>query len=158
MTRRIAFLDIDGTILDHDGSIPASTVRAIRAARANGHLVFLASGRTPTEVEPRLVEIGFDGAILGAGAYAWVGDLWDTGGWEIERLMPPADVTEMIAGYREVGADFILQGREATYATQGAVDRLAAALAAEGRLSDETRRTIVDSIIVTTDPPTMGIA
>ena len=154
----IVFLDIDGTIIDHDGEIPASTVAAIQQARKNGHLVYLASGRTPTEVEPRLVEIGFDGAILGAGAYAWVGELWDTGGWEIERLMPPADVAEMIAGYREVGADFILQGREATYATQGAVDRLAAALAAEGRLSDETRRTIVDSIIVTMDPPLTGIA
>ena len=157
-TAKIAFLDIDGTIIAHDGTIPESTVTAIRTARAHGHLVFLASGRTPTEVEARLVEIGFDGAILGAGAYAWVGELWQEGSWQIERLMDPADVSEMVGCYRELGADFVLQGREATYATQGAVDRLAATLAAEGRLSEQTRSAIVDRIIVTADPPTTGIA
>jgi len=158
MTRRIAFLDIDGTIIDHDGGIPESTVRAIRTARANGHLVFLASGRTPTEVEQRLVEIGFDGAVLGAGAYVWVGELWSEGGWAIERLMSPEDVAEMIAGYREVGADFILQAREDVYATQAGFDRLGSSLEAEGRLSDATRAALLDHITVTEDPPVTGIA
>lgn len=158
MTRRIVFLDIDGTIIDHDGEIPDSTVRAIRGARANGHLVFLASGRTPTEVERRLVEIGFDGAILGAGAYAWTGELWGEGGWAIERLMSPEDAAEMIAGYRDVGADFILQGREDVWATRAGFDRLASSLEVEGRLSDATRTALLDHITVTEDPPVTGIA
>ena len=36
--RKIAFFDVDGTLTSEiDGSIPASTVNAIRAARANGN-------------------------------------------------------------------------------------------------------------------------
>ena len=158
MTRRIAFLDIDGTIIDHNGEIPESTIRAIREARSNGHLVYLASGRTPTEVEPRLIDIGFDGAILGAGAYVWVGELWAAGGWSIERLLTEADAAEMIAGYRDVGAEFILQGREDVWATQGGYNRLAAGLEAEGRLSEATRAALLDHITVTDVPPVTGIA
>jgi Cof subfamily protein (haloacid dehalogenase superfamily) len=158
MTRRIAFLDIDGTIIDQNGEIPDSATRAVRTARANGHLVFLASGRTPTEVERRVVEMGLDGAVLGAGAYAWVGTLWSSGGWAIERLMSPEDTAEMIAGYRDVGADFVLQGRDEVWATPGGFARLASSLEAEGRLSDATRAALLDHVTVTEDPPTTGIA
>jgi len=158
MTRRIVFLDIDGTIIDQNGNLPDSTVRAVHTARANGHLVYLASGRTPTEVETRVANMGLDGAVLGAGAYAWVGPLWGDGEWAIERLMSADDAAEMIAGYREVGADFVLQGREQVWATPGGFARLAGALEAEGRLSDATRAALLDHVTVTEDPPTTGIA
>lgn len=158
MASRIAFLDIDGTIIDHTGSVPDSTVEAVRRARANGHRVFLASGRTPSEVENRLVDIGFDGAVLGAGAYAWIGTLWSEGGWRVERLMTPADVGRMVDAYRAVGADGILQGREGVWATQRAFDRLARGLEAEGRLSPETRDALLAHVTVTDDPPHTGIA
>ncbi|NHI16094.1 HAD family hydrolase [Microbacterium excoecariae] len=158
MSRRIAFLDIDGTIIDHAGGIPESTVRAVRNARAAGHLVYLASGRTPSEVEHRLVDIGFDGAILGAGAYAWIGTLWETGGWRVERLMDPAHVARMTAAFREVGADYVLQGREGVWATRRAFARLESSLDAEGRLSDATREALLDHVTITEDPPHDGIA
>ncbi|WP_221584881.1 HAD-IIB family hydrolase [Microbacterium sp. G2-8] len=158
MGQRIAFLDIDGTIIDHTGSIPDSTADAVRQARANGHLVHLASGRTPSEVENRLVEIGFDGAILGAGAYAWVGTLWSEGGWELERLMSPSDVGRMVEAYRAVGADYVLQGREGVWSTQRAFDRLARSLEAEGRLTPETSEALLAHVTVTEDPPHDGIA
>ncbi|WP_110589892.1 HAD hydrolase family protein [Microbacterium suaedae] len=158
MTTRIAFLDIDGTIIDHAGEIPESTVDAVQRARANGHLVYLASGRTPSEVEGRLVDIGFDGAILGAGAYAWIGTLWQAGGWRVERLMDPARVAEMITALRAVGADYVLQGRDEVWATRRAVDRVTAVLDAEGRLSDATREALLDHVTITDDPPHTGIA
>jgi len=158
MTRRIAFLDIDGTILDHAGTIPDSTREAISAARRAGHLVYLASGRGPTEVEDRVAGLGFDGAVLGAGAYAWIGELWREGGWRIERLMDPARVAELVRTYREVGADFVLQGRDDVWATQHAFDRLARTLEAEGRLTDETRDALLGRIEITDDPPHEGIA
>ena len=41
--RRIIFIDIDGTILEHGAQMSASTPVAIAAARANGHLVYLLS-------------------------------------------------------------------------------------------------------------------
>ena len=40
--KKIAFFDIDGTLTSEiDGSIPESAVYAIRAARANGNLMFI---------------------------------------------------------------------------------------------------------------------
>lgn len=66
--RKIAFFDIDGTLTSEiDGSIPQSAVSAIRAARANGHLMFLNTGRCFQNVESRFREIGFDGYVCGCG-------------------------------------------------------------------------------------------
>ena len=46
MKRRIIFLDIDGTLTEPGKNIPPdSALRAIREARAAGHLVYLCSGR-----------------------------------------------------------------------------------------------------------------
>ena len=68
-SRKILFLDVDGTITDYEGNIPASCVAAIRAARANGHLAYMCTGRSKAEVPPELEAIGFDGMIGGNGSY-----------------------------------------------------------------------------------------
>lgn len=68
MQKKIAFFDIDGTLTSEiDGSIPVSAVESIRAARSNGHLLFINTGRCFQNVEPRFREIGFDGYICGCG-------------------------------------------------------------------------------------------
>lgn len=68
MERKIAFFDIDGTLTSEiDGSIPQSTRASIRAARENGHLMFINTGRCMQNVEKRFLEIGFDGVISGCG-------------------------------------------------------------------------------------------
>ncbi len=67
--RRLLFFDIDGTLAmpGHDPSL--LTVRAVRAARENGHLVFLGTGRPVCLVPPAIREIGFDGGIYSAGGF-----------------------------------------------------------------------------------------
>ena len=72
MIRRAVFLDVDGTLVDYSGRIPASARHAVRAARANGHLVFLCTGRSRSELWPDVTDIGFDGLVGGAGAYVEV--------------------------------------------------------------------------------------
>lgn len=68
MNKKIAFFDIDGTLTSEiDGTIPVSAVQAIRQARANGHLMFINTGRCFQNVEPRFREIGFDGYVCGCG-------------------------------------------------------------------------------------------
>lgn len=68
MERKIAFFDIDGTLTSEiDGSVPQSTKDSIRAARENGHLMFINTGRCMQNVEERFLEIGFDGVISGCG-------------------------------------------------------------------------------------------
>ena len=67
----IVFFDLDGTIVsdDEDYIIPKSAVRAIRAARENGHLMYIDTGRAVMNVEDRLRDIGFDGYICSCGMY-----------------------------------------------------------------------------------------
>lgn len=66
---RIILLDVDGTLVDYENNLPDSAVGAIRAARANGHKVYICTGRSRAEVYPPLWEIGLDGMIGGNGSY-----------------------------------------------------------------------------------------
>jgi Cof subfamily protein (haloacid dehalogenase superfamily) len=70
--RRAIFLDVDGTYALH-GKVPDAHVRAVRAARAAGHKVFLCTGRPVSALTHHLVEAGFDGFVAAAGAYVEVG-------------------------------------------------------------------------------------
>ncbi len=69
-TAKLIFLDIDGTIRNFDGSIPESAIRAVRRARENGNQVMISSGRSLSEIEREVLEIGFDGIIAGSGSIA----------------------------------------------------------------------------------------
>ncbi len=66
---KILFIDIGGTLIDYSNRLPHSAVAAIRAARANGHKVYLSTGRSIAEVTQELWNIGVDGLIGAQGAY-----------------------------------------------------------------------------------------
>ena len=66
---KILFIDVDGTLTNYENKIPASAVEAIRAARANGHRVYLCTGRSKSEIYDEIWAIGLDGLIGGNGAY-----------------------------------------------------------------------------------------
>lgn len=69
MKQKLIFLDIDGTLLPPgEMTVPASAVEAIRQARANGHKVFLCTGRNLRMTKP-LLAYGFDGFVCSAGGY-----------------------------------------------------------------------------------------
>ena len=73
--KKIAFFDIDGTLTSEiDGSIPVSAIEAIRAARANGNLMFINTGRCFQNVEERFRSIGFDGLVCGCGTNIYCED------------------------------------------------------------------------------------
>ena len=68
MSRKLLFFDIDGTLWDFHNTIPESTIRAVRQARANGHLAFINSGRSRAFINSQeLLDIGFDGIVSGCG-------------------------------------------------------------------------------------------
>ncbi|MBD7957591.1 HAD family hydrolase [Microbacterium sp. Sa4CUA7] len=123
-TPRIAFLDVDGTILDHGRDIAASTIEAIRTARAAGCLVYLCTGRSHGDIDPRVQAIGFDGAITNGGAYATSGD-------EVIVADPmPRDAVERLTSYfEENGILYFLQTDAAVYATPEAQAATAAFMA-----------------------------
>ena len=72
--KKLIFLDIDGTLTTPGSNVPPeSALEAIRAAQANGHLVFLCSGRNYAMLSP-LLKYGFDGAVASGGGYVFSGD------------------------------------------------------------------------------------
>ena len=64
----VVFFDIDGTIVDNETQIiPASTVEAIRLLKENGHVPVVNTGRPFGQVDPRILELGFDGWVCACG-------------------------------------------------------------------------------------------
>ncbi|SIT68234.1 Cof-type HAD-IIB family hydrolase [Edaphobacillus lindanitolerans] len=66
---KILFFDIDGTLYDHEKRLPASAKKAILAARENGHLIAIATGRAPFMVQPVLEALGIDTYVCFNGQY-----------------------------------------------------------------------------------------
>jgi Cof subfamily protein (haloacid dehalogenase superfamily) len=66
---KILFIDVDGTLVDYENKLPDSAVDAIRKARANGHRVYICTGRSRAEVYQNIWDIGLDGMIGGNGSY-----------------------------------------------------------------------------------------
>lgn len=69
MTKKILFFDIDGTLYDHEKKLPESAKKAVMAARANGHIIAIATGRAPFMIGPVLNDLDIDTYICFNGQY-----------------------------------------------------------------------------------------
>jgi len=109
MKRKIAFFDIDGTLTSEvDGTVPESAREAIRKARANGHLMFINTGRCFQNVEQRFREVGFDGYVCGCGTNIYCGEE------EVLHIAIPRPVIEEILQQaRKTGMDILFESRTA---------------------------------------------
>lgn len=135
--RRIVFLDVDGTILEHGSHVSPSTGPAVRAARAAGHLVYLSTGRSAADIHPRVAEIGFDGAITNSGALVVSGEEV-----VVDRPLPPAATHRMLAALRGRGIRYFLQSRDGVYASDDMAELMrdySAALDARAAAGQEIR-------------------
>lgn len=119
MSRRAVFLDVDGTLVDHSGRVPPSAADAVRAARANGHLVFLCTGRSRPQLWPALTDVGFDGLVAGAGAYV------EVGGVElVHRQLDAGQVGRVSGFFDRHGLDYFFEGASGLFGTGGVQERL----------------------------------
>ena len=130
---RIAFVDVDGTLLDSGEVIAPSSIEAVRTARANGHLVYLSTGRASVEIFPAIRDIGFDGTISAGGGFAEIGNEL-----VISRTMPEDAVARMVDFYQESGYDFYLQSFDDLYPSPGVRGRFAAHLEDDRERRGET--------------------
>ncbi len=71
---KIAFFDVDGTLIDMDRKkITPNTVAALRGLQARGVKLCIASGRSPMLI-PKIEGIEFDALLAYNGAYCYTGD------------------------------------------------------------------------------------
>ena len=50
MNPHVLFIDVDGTLVTYENSLPKSAVAAIQKVRENGHKVFFNTGRSKAEM------------------------------------------------------------------------------------------------------------
>ena len=75
MEKSVLFFDIDGTILSEiTREIPEDAARALKAAQAAGHLLFINTGRTVCSVPAEIRRLKFDGYLCGCGTYLLYGE------------------------------------------------------------------------------------
>lgn len=67
--KKIVFLDIDGTLTADLGTPSEKVKEAIRLARANGHKIFICTGRNMPIIGKNILECGFDGIVASAGSH-----------------------------------------------------------------------------------------
>ena len=114
MTRKIIFLDVDGTIIDYENHIPESAVTAIRQAREKGHLVYVCTGRSKAEIPPEIWDIGFDGMIGGNGSYV------EHEGQVILHQLIPRDVAKRLVDWLQARRlEFYLESNNGLFASRG---------------------------------------
>ena len=66
------FFDVDGTLLPFGQNATESTRLALKKAHERGHRLFLSTGRSPVELDPRLNGFPFDGGVFAGGSISIV--------------------------------------------------------------------------------------
>ena len=123
MNKYALFFDIDGTLVSFQThEIPSSTVSALTQAKANGHKVFIATGRPPLIINNLgAVEHLIDGYVTINGALCFVGD-------EVVRCkeIPKESVHVVVRDSIEKDYGLIVVGDKdvAVFDPQGDVDRI----------------------------------
>lgn len=114
LTRRIVFLDIDGTLIDEQERIQPSTVEAVARARDAGHRIFICTGRSRSEIYPQVLDLGFDGIVSAGGSFIWL-----DGETRVSQTMPLEDAAFAIDFFTDAGIDFYVQSDAAVIASPG---------------------------------------
>lgn len=135
MKQKLIFLDIDGTLLPPgEMLIPQSTVEALHKAHANGHKLFLCTGRNLRMTQP-LLDYGFDGAVCSAGGYVFCGDKV-----LVDLPMEPQLAQGVRSAMERHGVECTLEARDATYGSLKMIERWSFTHRDAGPLNSEAAR------------------
>ena len=107
------FFDIDGTLLSHTtGSVPESTIRALKKVRENGISTVIATGRDINELKKLPLDgLEFDGYLTLNGNICLDHDLKMFAGNEID----PGEVEILVNIFKAGKLPFVLIGEEKRY-------------------------------------------
>ena len=119
MDQYVVFLDVDGTLVDEFGRVPDSAREAVHAARSNGHLVYLCTGRSTSSLWREILDIGFDGLVAAAGGYV------ESDGQVLARQhVPTAEVLRVVEFFGARGVEYLLESNDGVFGSAGARSRV----------------------------------
>lgn len=147
MNTKYVFLDVDGTLVNFKGEIPASAVAAMKQAQANGHKMILATGRQKSQIYKFLTDaVAFDGILASSAAYLEYGGkvLFRSHGSK-ERLGALVDF------FHAHKIPFTLQSTDMLYAEQDSLDRIYGKMKEKGN-GEALLESIFKNTTVITDP------
>ncbi len=110
---KILFIDVDGTLVDYELRLPDSAKEAVRKARANGHRVYICTGRSKAEVYDYIWEIGLDGMVGGNGSY-----VEDGGEVVLHQLITPEQCRRAVDWLHERGLEFYLESNNGLFGSE----------------------------------------
>lgn len=144
---KVVFLDIDGTLVDYDGTLPASARAAVQTARANGHKVFMVTGRSGAEIYPYLWEVGFDGYIGGNGVYI------EANGEVIKhQVISVPDMEAAVAWLDQHDIGYYLEANSGLYASDNFIHKVAELLFGADTVANQDKfKAIMPDIIYGAD-------
>ncbi len=137
--KKVVFIDVDGTLLDHTHKIPESAKKALVGAKKNGHYLVLCTGRTHSIISKDLLEY-FDGVVASAGAHIFWGDE------EIFHSCIPRKELKIVSDVlNKHGANYIFQSDNGRVATEDNKNRFIDFFSVEG--GKDVRDSFVKEII-----------
>jgi len=101
---KILFTDIDGTLYNHICVLPKSAKEALRRFKANGNLIYMATGRSKYENKPEVWEIGWDGIICGNGNY-----IEDHGNVLYHKPIPVEELRDAYAWFKTRNIEYVAE-------------------------------------------------
>lgn len=110
---KIIFIDVDGTLVDYENNLPDSAVTAIRKARANGHRVYICTGRSKAEIYDYILDIGLDGIIGGNGSY-----VEDDGKVIMHQLISKEECRHIVDWLHMRGLEFYLESNNGLFGSE----------------------------------------
>lgn len=113
--KKLLFFDIDGTLAYPRSDPSPVTAAAVRAARRNGHKVFLSTGRTLDRIPKAVLDIGFDGGIFSAGGFVVYGNTVVS-----QRFMPALLVQKILQLLRGQAVFYKLETAEGNFKSENA--------------------------------------
>lgn len=145
MKKKVLFFDIDGTLVNSDGAVPASAREALMQARSMGHQIVICSGRSGHQMSRWMYE-DFDGVINCTGARVIY-----HGNVIYEHFVPYEDVKRAREVLEAANGVLVGQTEECTVLSRESYEYLIEFFRQNGR-SEERIQNMLGNAIVT---PTM---
>ncbi|RUS45044.1 Cof-type HAD-IIB family hydrolase [Cohnella sp. AR92] len=112
MSYKIAFFDIDGTLVDEEKQIPADAIEAIRRLKEKGIEPVIATGRAPYFFRNLAEQIGIESYVSLNGAYV------KYKGREMhQQLIPPEVLEKLVALAKKNKHELVFEGKDAYFST-----------------------------------------